>query len=158
VRGWRHGKDRRLGDVRHGSVALEEQSHAGDRNRDHAGRQRGSRRLSRDGIFHERGRQPLLLAKETENISIDGGGKAPITIDALYNNPAPHQDLIPEYRGITLRQVRVEGGGRITLQGNDDHHRTAVTLDGVLLDQPAAYRFMAEHARSSVDRDRSTST
>lgn len=80
-----------------------------------------------------------------ENVCIRDN-KAPISIDTAYNNPGPRQDLVPEYRDIELHNVQVSGGGKVVVQGQDEKHRTLIRLDGVLLDNPGAYKFSAAHA------------
>jgi polygalacturonase len=80
-----------------------------------------------------------------ENVCIRDN-KAPISIDTQYNNPGPRQDLVPEYRDIELHNVQVSGGGKVVVQGQDEKHKTTITLDGVLLDNPAAYKLSAAHA------------
>jgi len=54
--------------------------------------------------------------------------------------------LLPVYDGITLRNVRISGGGRLQFNGFDHTHRISVTLDGVLLlDKPSLYKAQAIH-------------
>jgi polygalacturonase len=49
-------------------------------------------------------------------------------------------------RDITLHNVRVSGGGKISFNGYDQTHRIAATLDGVLLTDAAAYTYSLHHA------------
>jgi polygalacturonase len=49
-------------------------------------------------------------------------------------------------REITLRNVRVAGGGRIGFNGYDETHRISATLDGVLLVDKADYSYAIHHA------------
>ena len=72
--------------------------------------------------------------------------KVPITLDTRYDNPGPETNRIPEYRDIVLHNVWVSGGGHVNLVGQDAEHRTRVQLDGVTLDNPAAYAFFAKDA------------
>lgn len=76
----------------------------------------------------------------------------PIVFDTTYNGntpsiPIPKGNRIPVYRNITLRNVRISGGGKLQFNGFNQTHRIAVTLDGVLLlDGTARYKVHASHA------------
>jgi polygalacturonase len=72
--------------------------------------------------------------------------KNPIFIDTSYTNSSSRTDRLPEYKNLLLKDVQIAGGGKIFIGGIDDHHRTTVTLDGVLLDDPGRYKISAEHA------------
>jgi polygalacturonase len=78
--------------------------------------------------------------------------KAPITLDTNYSaNPKPGKGLIPVFRDITLRNVRISGGGKIVLNGFDATRRIGIQFDGVLLmDSPSLYKFNANHADVTV--------
>lgn len=55
-------------------------------------------------------------------------------------------NTLPEYRDITLRDVRISGGGKITFSGYSHKYRIGVTLDGVLLtDGNAKYTYSIRH-------------
>jgi polygalacturonase len=72
--------------------------------------------------------------------------KYPITFDSTYSFPGKGVDQLPVYDGITLRNVRISGGGRIQFNGFDHDHRVGVTLDGVLItDSPLRYKPEANH-------------
>jgi polygalacturonase len=72
--------------------------------------------------------------------------KDPIFFDTTYTFPGKAVGMIPVYRDITLRDVRIAGGGRIQLNGFDTTHRIGVTLDGVVtLDGEKAYKASAIH-------------
>jgi hypothetical protein len=45
-----------------------------------------------------------------------------------------------------LRDVRIAGAGKITLDGYDPTHRLGMTFDNVHLDTPSAQRISASHA------------
>ncbi len=49
-------------------------------------------------------------------------------------------------RDITLHNVRVSGGGNITLNAYDHAHRIAATLDGVQITDQGAYTYELNHA------------
>ena len=75
-----------------------------------------------------------------ENICIRNS-KYPILFDTAYSFPGKGVQLLPVYDGITLRDVRISGGGRLQFNGFDHTHRIGVTLDGVLLlDDPPSTR------------------
>ena len=60
--------------------------------------------------------------------------KAPIQLDTNYSaNPKPGKGLIPVFTDITLRNVRISGGGKIQLNGFDATHRIGIQFDGVQL-------------------------
>jgi polygalacturonase len=72
--------------------------------------------------------------------------KNPIFFDTTYTFPGKAVGMIPVYQDITLRDVRIVGGGRIQLNGFDTTHRIGVTLDGVVtLDGEKAYKASAIH-------------
>jgi polygalacturonase len=75
--------------------------------------------------------------------------KWPIVLDTQYNNPGPHTDRYPEYRDIHLENVRISGGGQISLKGLDPQHRVGIALDGVMLDSTQQYQFTAANASVS---------
>ena len=72
--------------------------------------------------------------------------KFPIVFDTAYSFPGKGVALYPVYQDITLRNVRVSGGGKVQFNGFDHTHRIGVTLDGVTLDNPAKYKLQAIHA------------
>jgi polygalacturonase len=72
--------------------------------------------------------------------------KNPILLNTDYNNPGPAVDRLPVYKDIVLRNVRISGGGKITLGGLDAAHRVGVQFDGTMLDSPNGYKFVVAHA------------
>jgi polygalacturonase len=71
----------------------------------------------------------------------------PITLDTAYSANGPLQgDSLPTMRGITLHNVRVSGGGKITFNGYDPTHRIAATLDGVQIVDQSSYTYQLNHA------------
>jgi polygalacturonase len=72
--------------------------------------------------------------------------RRPIVFDTQYDNPGPLSDRFPLYRDIHLENVRISGGGHISLRGLEASHRISAVLDGVRLDDPPAYQLSAEHA------------
>jgi polygalacturonase len=70
----------------------------------------------------------------------------PIDITASYAANGPVKgNSPPTFRDITLQNVRVSGGGQILLDGYDQTHRAAVTLDNVQTDS-APYTFSVSHS------------
>jgi len=73
----------------------------------------------------------------------------PIDISAAYESNGPVKgDSPPTFRDITLRDVRISGGGRILFDGYDHDHRAQVLLDGVFLTDAAdvPYTYTFDHA------------
>jgi polygalacturonase len=71
----------------------------------------------------------------------------PITLDTAYSANGPLQgDSPPTMRDITLHNVRVSGGGKITFNAYDHSHRIAAALDGVQITDEAAYTYELNHA------------
>jgi polygalacturonase len=70
----------------------------------------------------------------------------PIYMDSDYEHYGKSGDKLPEFTGIVLRDVRVETGGRITLQGYDEKHRLGMSFDNVYFDKPQDMKVLAEHA------------
>ena len=71
----------------------------------------------------------------------------PIYMDSVYEHVGRDQgSRLPEFTGIVLKDVRVEGGGKITLQGFDEQHRLGMTFDNVHFDAPGSLKVLAEHA------------
>jgi polygalacturonase len=72
--------------------------------------------------------------------------KNPILFDTAYTFPGRGVRPIPVYSDITLRNVRISGGGRLQFNGFDGTHRIGVRLDGVVaLDKPDTYHAQANH-------------
>ncbi len=58
----------------------------------------------------------------------------PILMDTDYEHYGHGGPRTPQFTGIVLRDVRVLGGGKITLQGYNEAHRLGMTLDNVNAD------------------------
>jgi polygalacturonase len=72
--------------------------------------------------------------------------KYPIVFDTAYSFPGKGVQLLPVYQNITLRDIRISGGGKLQFNGFDHAHRIGVTLDGLLLvDGPTRYKAQAIH-------------
>jgi polygalacturonase len=71
----------------------------------------------------------------------------PITLDTAYSAAGTLKgNSPPTMRDITLRNVRVSGGGKISFNGYDQQHRVSATLNGVMLTDQAAYSYSLHHA------------
>jgi len=69
----------------------------------------------------------------------------PIYMDSNYSFRGAATDKLPMFTGIVLRNVRIMGAGKITLDGFDAAHRLGMTFDNVRLDMPAAVKVSASH-------------
>ena len=72
--------------------------------------------------------------------------KNPILIDTHYSFGGPDQDKLPDFRDIVLRNVRILGAGKITLDGFDAAHRLGMTFDNVTLDAPESVQLTGSFA------------
>jgi len=71
----------------------------------------------------------------------------PVLIDTHYSAGASAADnRLPVFRNIVLRDVRVAGGGKVTLDGLDSAHRLSIRFDCVVFDDPAQIKVLAMHA------------
>lgn len=72
--------------------------------------------------------------------------KNPIYMDSNYSFYGAARDKLPVFTDIVLRNVRVDGPGKITLDGFDEKHRLGIAFDNVTLSDPAAVKISAGHA------------
>ncbi len=71
----------------------------------------------------------------------------PIIMDTNYSaGVSKTTNRPPVFRDIVIRNVRVEGGGKVSLEGLDTAHRLSIQFDNVLFDDPAAMKISAKHA------------
>jgi polygalacturonase len=71
----------------------------------------------------------------------------PIFMDTSYSAHVSKDDnRAPVFRDITIRNVRVEGGGKVTLEGLDLEHKLGIQFDNVVFDDPAKIQVSAKHA------------
>ena len=92
---------------------------------------------SRGGLTHDVVYDDVCIRDSPNPITLDTGYTAAGTL--MGNSP-------PTMRDITLHNVRVSGGGKISFNGYDQTHRIAAVLDGVLLTDGAAYTYSLHHA------------
>ena len=92
---------------------------------------------SRGGLVHDVEYRDVCI-RRTKNV---------IEMDTHYSaSPKTTGDLIPEFRDIRLKDVRVLDGGKVILEGYDATRRLAMTFDNVVFDDPARITVSASHA------------
>lgn len=97
--------------------------------------------ITRGGLVHDVVYQDVCI-RDTAN---------PILMDTNYSAHVSKEDSQPPvFRDITLRGVRVEGDGKVTLEGLDRTHRLGIQFDGVMFDDPAAIQVSAKHADITI--------
>ena len=92
---------------------------------------------SRGGLVHDVVYDDVCVRDSANPITLDTGYTAAGTVEG--NSP-------PTMRDITLHNVRVSGGGKISFNGYAKVYRVGVTLDNVLLTDSAAYSYSIHHA------------
>jgi polygalacturonase len=92
---------------------------------------------SRGGLVHDVFYDDVCVRDSPNPITLDTGYTAAGTVEG--NSP-------PTMRDITLRNVRVSGGGKISFNGYAKDYRVGVKLDDVLLTDSAAYKYAIHHA------------
>jgi polygalacturonase len=70
----------------------------------------------------------------------------PILMDTHYSPVGKDAGMIPVFEDITLRNVRIYGGGKVTLDGYSWENRLKMTFDNVWSDVAGGVRVMASHA------------
>jgi polygalacturonase len=71
----------------------------------------------------------------------------PILLDTAYSaNGSMEGKLYPSFVDITLHNVSISGGGKISFNGFSKDHRVGVNLDGVLTTDDAPYKYSVAHA------------
>lgn len=72
--------------------------------------------------------------------------KNPIYMDSDYEHARRDGGKLPWFTGVVLKDVRVQGAGKVTLQGFDSGHRLGMTFDNVQFDSLKDIKVVAEHA------------
>ena len=90
---------------------------------------------SRGGLVHDVVYEDVCI-RDTKN---------PIFMDTNYSYRGAAQDKLPVFKDIALRNVRVDGPGKITLDGFDEAHRLGMTFDNVYFSNPSAQKIEAKH-------------
>jgi polygalacturonase len=92
---------------------------------------------TRGGLVHHVTFQNVCI-RSTEN---------PIVMDTNYSAAFSRASgRIPVFRDIFLKDVRIEGPGKVTLDGYDAAHRLDIHFDNVTFSNPAAVRLQARDA------------
>ena len=92
---------------------------------------------SRGGLTHDVIYDDVCVRNSPNPITLDTGYTAAGTLKG--NSP-------PSMSDITLHNVRVSGGGKISFNGYASDYRIATNLDGVQLTDAAAYTYSLNHA------------
>ena len=92
---------------------------------------------SRGGLVHDVVYDDVCIRNSPNPITLDTGYTAAGTLQG---------NSLPTYRDITLHNVRVSGGGKISFNGYSQDHRVGVTLDNVLITDKADYKYSLRHA------------
>jgi len=71
----------------------------------------------------------------------------PLLFDSSYTaNGNPEGTSYPSFVDITLRNVRISGGGKISFEGYSKDHRLGINLDGVAIMDTTKYKYSIKHA------------
>jgi polygalacturonase len=92
---------------------------------------------SRGGLVHDVVYDDVCVRDSPNPITLDTGYTAAGTVEG--NSP-------PTMRDITLHNVRVSGGGKISFNGYGKDYRVGAILDNVLLTNSTAYTYAIHHA------------
>jgi polygalacturonase len=92
---------------------------------------------SRGGLVHDVRYDDVCVRDSPNPITFDTGYTAAGTLEG--NSP-------PSMRDITLHDVRVSGGGKISFNGYAKDYRVGIVLDNVLLTDSATYTYAIHHA------------
>jgi polygalacturonase len=71
-------------------------------------------------------------------------------MDTHYSFLKKERGLFPDFRDITLRGVRIQGKGKLLLDGYSAQRRLGISFDGVTLDDPAVIQIKADHAEVTL--------
>ncbi len=72
--------------------------------------------------------------------------KNPIYMDTNYSFKGTATDRLPHFRNITIRNTRIEGAGKVTLEGYDAAHRLNMLFDNVVFDNPGQIKVQMKEA------------
>jgi polygalacturonase len=76
--------------------------------------------------------------------------KNPIYMDSNYSFYGEARDKLPVFTNILLRNIRIIGAGKITLEGFDPAHRLGMRFDNVTLSDPENVKISGMHADLSL--------
>ena len=72
--------------------------------------------------------------------------KHPILMDSNYTaSVGKDRDKLPQFTDIRLKNVRVLDGGKVTLDGYDEHHRLGILFNNVVFDRPDSIKTTSAH-------------
>jgi polygalacturonase len=93
--------------------------------------------ITRGGLVHDVIFEDVCI-RDTSN---------PVLMDTSYTAHVSKEDNKPPvFRDVLIRDVRVEGGGKITLEGMDAAHKLGIQFDDVWFDDPGKIKIAAAHA------------
>ena len=93
--------------------------------------------VTRGGLVHDVVFEDVCI-RDTAN---------PVFMDTSYSaHVSKGEHRVPVFRDIVIRDVRVEGAGKVTLEGFDAAHRLGIQFDNVVFDDPGAIKISAKHA------------
>jgi polygalacturonase len=92
---------------------------------------------SRGGLVHDVVYDDVCVRNSPNPITLDTGYTAAGTVRG---------DSPPTMRDVTLHDVRVSGGGKISFNGYAENYRVEATLDDVLLTDAANYSYSLHYA------------
>jgi polygalacturonase len=92
---------------------------------------------SRGGLVHDVVYENICI-RDTRN---------PILFDTHYSPAGAATNLIPRFEDIVLRNVQIEGEGKITLDGFDATHPLGIAFDHVFLAQPDRVQIAVTHSQ-----------
>jgi polygalacturonase len=91
---------------------------------------------ARGGLVHDIEYRDVCI-RQTKNV---------IEMDTHYSaSPKTTGDLVPEFRDIRLKNVRVVDGGNVILEGYDSNRRLAMVFDNVVFDEVSKIKWRASH-------------
>ncbi len=97
--------------------------------------------ITRGGLVHDVVFEDVCI-RDTAN---------PVIMDTSYTAHVSKADSKPPvFRDIMVRNVRVEGGGKVTLEGIDATHHLGIQFDNVQFDDAAKIKVSATHAEAKV--------
>jgi polygalacturonase len=99
---------------------------------------------SRGGLTQDVVYDDVCIRNSPNPITLDTGYTAAGTLDG--NSP-------PSMSNITLKNIRISGGGKVTFNGYAKDYRIAATLDGVQIADEAKYTYELNHADLTLGPD-----
>lgn len=91
---------------------------------------------SRGGLVHDVSYNDVCIRNSPNPIQLDTAYSAAGTLQGT---------LFPSFVDITLQNVRISGGGKITFNGYSHDHRIQTNLDDVVLTDAASYSYVIRH-------------